>query len=363
MRVGILTFHFGNNYGGILQCYALQKVIKSYGHTVEIINYLPTSLPLKKRLLNKFKSLHNIKDFTENLRRIKIKDNKENILQEEKVLIIKSFDEFRTKNLNISEQLTKDTIGRYANSHYDAIVVGSDQVWTSIFDPDSIYFIGWGPDYKGKRISYAACSAHSCVRGKRRKELQTFIKKFDIITVRDATTRELVNNIINEKPEIVPDPTQLYDFKEFISSDSPEEPYILTYILGGEIIGGHLNAIKKIKEQVGDISVYSIINPSNSVDIALYSDKSFYHLGPIDWVNLFTKARIVYTDSFHGIMFSMKFNIPFLGYYKDIIRSSRLLYLKETLKTLNIVNNIEQIDRIEIVDQKVNDVDWIFESI
>ena len=39
MRVGILTFHRAHNYGAVLQCYALQKVLKNLGHEVQVIDY------------------------------------------------------------------------------------------------------------------------------------------------------------------------------------------------------------------------------------------------------------------------------------------------------------------------------------
>ena len=39
MKIGILTFHNAYNYGAVLQAYATQEIVKSYGHEVEIINY------------------------------------------------------------------------------------------------------------------------------------------------------------------------------------------------------------------------------------------------------------------------------------------------------------------------------------
>lgn len=41
-KIGILTFHYSNNYGGVLQALALQKVLQSRGYNVEIINYIPS---------------------------------------------------------------------------------------------------------------------------------------------------------------------------------------------------------------------------------------------------------------------------------------------------------------------------------
>lgn len=46
MKIGILTFHWSDNYGAVLQCYALQEYLKSQGHEVEIINYTPLKYSL-----------------------------------------------------------------------------------------------------------------------------------------------------------------------------------------------------------------------------------------------------------------------------------------------------------------------------
>ena len=61
MKIGILTFHFGNNYGGLLQCYALQEVLKRAGYEVEIINYRPGSFSFCRRVCNKIKSINSWK--------------------------------------------------------------------------------------------------------------------------------------------------------------------------------------------------------------------------------------------------------------------------------------------------------------
>ena len=72
MKIGILTLQYGFNYGGVLQCYALQSFLESLGHEVQVINYVPTmTSSLGKRVLAKLKTInsvsdliHNFKDFT-----------------------------------------------------------------------------------------------------------------------------------------------------------------------------------------------------------------------------------------------------------------------------------------------------------
>lgn len=338
MRIGILTFQFGCNYGGILQCYALQQTLRKYGHQTEVINYIPSPLPLRQRLWAKLKTVRSVKalfGILSALRRPNIAANEELVAQ---------FDRFRSEHISLTPSLNNRQLGSWCNEHYDAIIVGSDQIWTQLYDPHAAYFIGWTPEFTGKRISYAACSAHDFVRRRRKRELAHLLGKFDLITVRDETTARLVDRITGRKPLIVPDPTELYGFDEFAQGERPNggRPYILTYILGSEIDGGHASALRKIKEEIGDADVYSIVfNRSNS--IVGHSDVVATRTGPEEWVSLIAHARAVYTDSFHAILFSMKFGTPFVAYYRDLVRASRLIDLRRKYDLDNIVSHADQI--------------------
>lgn len=329
MKIGVLTFHKGNNYGGILQCYALQQTLALLGHNVEIINYYGTDRPsLLRRLSAKIATAENITDLFASLKDVFRVARSVSFDKKINDASLRVFDDFRSKYLRISPALTPETIGEYANEHYDLIIVGSDQVWTSLYERPLAYMLDWKPNYVGKRMSYAACSAFKRIAGKQKKIVKECLDKFDLITVRDRTTQQLVENVLGKNPLVVPDPSLLYSYDEFISEEE-REPYILTYILGDEIKGGHKKAIDKIKQSIGDLPVYSIVIPCNSQDVTLYADKVLSTISPCEWVNLFYHASYVYTDSFHAIMFSLKFRKRFSAYYRNKVRSSRLLDLKK----------------------------------
>lgn len=348
MRIGILTFHRGNNYGGILQCYALQQVLKKLGHTVEVIDYCHNdNRRLVHKLYSKYSTADNIGGFLSSLSDFICKHRTVPFDKALNDASIKEFDKFRSTYLNISKPLDSNNIGDYANAEYDLIITGSDQVWTPLFDDPMVYMIDWEPQFQGKRMSYAACSAHKNLRCSQRNVVKGCLSKFDLITVRDSTTQQLVKNVLGKVPQIVPDPSLLYPYDEF-KTQKQTEPYILTYILGDEIEGGHDVALRKMKQQVGDLPVYAIVIPCNSRDITKYADKVFETLSPEQWVDMFYHARYVYTDSFHAIMFSLKFEKPFVSYYRNKIRSSRLIDLKKRgidsiYSNANEICNISQI--------------------
>ena len=329
MRIGILTFHLGNNYGGILQCYALQQVLLGLGHSVEVINYSNTcQRGFFQKLHAKFSTANSIAGFLHTIFEMVVRHKAFSYDKSLNDASLKEFDKFRECYLNISQPLDASTIGEYANAHYDLVITGSDQVWTSLFDEPLVYMADWKPRFVGKRMSYAACSAYSVIHGKQKNYIRECLNRYDYITVRDKTSQSLVHSITGVAPEVVPDPSLLYGYEEFLTKQ-PQEPYILTYILGDEIKNGHALALKRIKEAVGNYPVYSIVIPCNNQEIIKYSDKVFETCSPGLWVNMFYHATYVYTDSFHAIMFALKFQKPFTAYYKNIVRSSRLKNLKD----------------------------------
>jgi len=343
MKIGILTFHFGNNYGGILQCYALFNYIRNVGHTVEIIDYKPNiSSNLFDRITRKLKTISSPSQL---LSILKYGINlllKKKINNEPKSCLPKIFDEFRSKYLIFSPRTEQDSISTLAN-RYDAVIVGSDQVWTDLYSGDSTYFLDWIPvNSQVKKIAYAACSAHSKVTRSRSRELRKLLDNFALITVRDTFTQALTQSITGQKPEIVADPTLLYDFKEFIHAKKGQE-YILSYILDDEINGGHFEALEKIKKNYGNLPVKLIYIPGKNTSAKKFADEILTNVTPEKWVNLFANAKFVYTDSFHGVMFSIKFNKPFLAYYTNPVRASRLIDLKKRFPNLPIIQTTTEI--------------------
>ncbi len=350
MRIGLLTFCHGTNYGGILQCYATHKLLEAKGHNVEEIFITGSRLNIVSRLCNKMRTLHSPAQFIKVIRdRLK---NSEIIPSSNKDLL-PIFDKFREEYLCLSPSLEVDTIGEYANRHYDMIIVGSDQVWTDIYDKHSIYFLGWSPSFKGKKIALAACSAHKHVSKSRNKTLKPLLQSFDRITVRDNRTADLVESIIKKRPSIIGDPSTFYGYKEFLS-DKIESPYIFAYILGNEINGGHAKALQKLKRKYGNIRVRLVTIGRCDESLRSETDEILFACSPQDWVDLIAKATCVYTDSFHAVLFSLKFGTPFIAYYTEAIRASRLKYLKEYYNLRNIVESVDDISVNCIISKNVN---------
>jgi len=341
--VGILTFHYSNNYGGVLQSVALYNVVKELGYDIEIINYIPKSY----KPYNIVESL----GIRKNIFRNKLRDlNIINISKKIKIInqycesIINKFDIYREKKVNLSKRVDEDSVVPILNN-YSTIIVGSDQVWNPSQRRNPIYFLNFGEKYKGKKISYAADSTTKDVNEEDLKELRIALNDFQHISVRNEHSFEFVRTIINKDAEIVADPTLLYDFYSEENTEDRKEEYILTYILGKEIEGSHNKVIEKIKKKYGNIPVYSIKIPTMNFELSPFADKVFYDLNPDEWINMFKNARFIYTDSFHGVLFSLKYHKPFLSYYSEKLRATRFIDLSKRYNIGKyVVKNVKEID-------------------
>ena len=323
--------NYNSNYGGILQCIALQNILIAMGHEVEVIRFSSNKKGTLKRriklLLLDF-SFTNFYEFVyNNMRdRISILLGKQKKLPES---LLKKTALFIQKNINYTELCNEDTIGCIVESHnYDVIVVGSDKIWGGLAKDKLIYFGDWLPKFKGKMISYAACSSNDHIPNFNKEKIEILLNQFHAISVRDKHTYDLLNIYPDIKKEIVLDPTLLYDYKDYII-DVPKEKYVFVYILGHEIIGGHKRMLELIKREYGNIKVKAVVLSNESVDIVPYVDEVYYDASPSEWINLLVHSTVVYTDSFHGIIFALKYQRRFIAYYKELNRSTRLIDLRD----------------------------------
>lgn len=342
-KIGILTYSFGTNYGGTLQCLGLTKVIKNLRKNNEIIvlDYYPkNTYSLKNKYINgiglkksiKYLYKNNKSIFRKFFIKIKYVDD-----------LIKKFEKFRNKNMNMTN--TSNNLKKLIEEEKDLkyIIVGSDQVWAEVDE----YFLSEITSKNIRKISYAACSGKNySLSLKEETYLKNSLRTFSAISVRNKHTKDFVEKIINKEVKIVCDPSILYDYKEFLSDKKNKEKYILTYILGEDIKEGNINVIEEIKKVYGDIKVIAIGIPfavSGGLNFYSWADQVIYNATPEEWLNYINNAEFIYTDSYHGALFSMKFHKPFLAYYSEKNRSPRFLDLAQRYNVDKyIVNTLEE---------------------
>lgn len=356
MKIGILTYHFGTNFGGQLQCYALLTTLKELGHEPIVINYLPGN-----------QKVGFLKDLRHGLRIIKKESNIDGLINGINTVLYSSkmrsnFRLFQKSHLRIGLKCTLDDVMmKYPN--LDAIIVGSDQVWAPAHHKSGAYFINFKDKFRGRKIAYAPCCAINKVEENHKVILSKLLNQFEYLSVRNEETFQFVKDLIGIEVPIVADPTFLCDFKNFDSIHLPKDKYILTYILGDEIEGGHKNTIEKIKKEYPDLPILSISLTNSKPHYFSWATKNYYTLDPSDWVAFIKNASFLYTDSFHGVVFAMKFHKPFIAYYKEAARASRFIDLKKRFHLDNIISHSNEIIDVNVIQPYYTHVDEIVENL
>lgn len=319
MKIGILTYHRSINYGAYLQAYALQNAISKYmgpAVKVEIIDY---DSECSTRFYNKiYKKAKGEIDYDRFVQYIKFK------------LCIKrlkrSRHHFCSDDLDITNEFLKQ-------QQYDLIVVGSDEIWKTdgMRGFPTAYWLHDLCDTT-RKISYAASSRNRIDRlGKDKiKYIADSLSGFEYIGVRDRYTKKLVDSVVNKDISIQNcDPVFLHDFvpdeTQFskLKNKNPlfnEKKVLLIMIPDDKLCN-------LIKLKMGDeYVIVSVMDRNQSADLNILG------LGPFEWVNLIAHADCVVTNRFHGCVFSVKFNKPFIAVddYDDE-DSSKMLDLLERM--------------------------------
>lgn len=331
MKIGIITFHWSTNYGAILQAFALQTYLKKMGHDVYIINFRPKKY--KKTLLGCFSS-HRFWNYLTNLKEY-IKDRK--------------LDVFRRRYLK--ETSLYETLEELKSNppKFEAYICGSDQIWNPSFTtmgegkPTSVYFLDFGNN-DIKRIAYAVSFGCENYPEAASTIAKMYIHNFKAISVRENSGLSIVSKLGFLNPVKLPDPTLLllqdeYNFANTAQVSSQKTAFI--YILRGED-----NDVKSIKSYLAN---------KFKLDTA---NKLFNPYSVEEWVSSIKNASIVLTNSFHGMVFSLIFHVPFIVVlYKGSSAgmNDRLITLLSYLNLEHRIINNYDIEKLNIlVDDQIN---------
>lgn len=325
--IGLLSFHESSSYGAILQCYALQTAVEERGLKCEFIDYKRQPVSTSQ-LGGSWK--YKIKRYCLN----GIATVKQAVLKSELRKKSAAFDAFKKQNLHVSTQSyhTFEDL-RDASLSYDAVIVGSDQVWNPVTTGDNLKIYGLGFLPEGvKRISYAASIGLGQLTANQEKQLEECVGNLDYYSCREQIGAELLSGVLGKEIEHVLDPTFLLDQEKWrVVEKKVKTPqkYVLAYLLGSMSYEREL--AKKIAEELGAGLLIVRESPKD-----MFSAHGIGGLGPDEMLYLIDHAEYVVTDSFHGTALSINFRKNFLccnrrGYEKATSYASRLTNLLHTL--------------------------------
>lgn len=290
--IGTMTFHQSDNYGAVLQAYALQKCIDELGFNTKVINYYSEGIAHWNRQISikDGLSLYNIKNYIWQ----RLNRNKR-----------KNFELFRSK-LRLTSPYTKENI-KNVLEETDRIIVGSDQVWNcDCTHEDYTYMLDFLPD-DFPFYSYAASFGYSDIPEKYKEKTISLLKRFNGITVREQKAVAIIEKYLGISVPVVADPVLLLDKEKWDQLIRPiEKRYIFVYQAEKqpELIELAKNIAKKRKCPIYIVS--TVWRGTAGRNVKNVSDCS-----PEMFLSYLKNAEVVITNSFHGTAFSILFNKDF----------------------------------------------------
>lgn len=331
-KIGIVTLHGYDNYGNKLQNFALLYVLKKMGYEAS------TTIVKNKKTSNYLNSInHYLKLGPKSLlSRIKKRssESERKLTKEEDTSHnnrLKKFKNFSINYLNEKFYSLDIKIDLQDLEQYSFFVTGSDQVWNpSIYRLLDIYFLTFTS--KKKRIAYAPSISRDRLPKRYKKSYKKWLNGMAAISVREKAGSKIIKNLTGREAPVLVDPTMLLKKDEWLSiskraNNRPDKPYILTYFLGGPT--------DETREKLEKLALEEDMDVINLGDI---TETHTYETGPNEFLDYINNASAFFTDSFHGVVFSIIFQTPFIVYKRISSEPSMYSRIETILDNFNMRN-------------------------
>ena len=305
MKIGIMTFwESQNNYGQLLQAFALQTYLKQKGHDVFFIKFYRIPSSKKKSALSrlKFKTVVYLNDhFNLNLELTKTGSSEPD----------RGFSPFKKEHLKFSPRSYTSLAELKKNPpEADAYICGSDQVWNNTFKvPAEPFLLPFGKSTT-KRIAYAASIGQREVSAETAQLFQRLLSDFNAVSVRENSSLSICMDAGYKNPVWVPDPTLLFAKTDWLrllpvpaGNFKAGSKKVFIYTLGNSAINDKDAYLDYIKALPGAEVQHASANGDTSGNC--------YPSSP-DWLCLIAESDFIMTNSFHGMVFCIIFNKKFI---------------------------------------------------
>ncbi len=346
-KIGTITFHSAYNYGSVLQTYALQefckKIANEYRSKIEY-NVINLRLDIQKELYAKYRKNTNMTNIIRNIltmpysKKVQQKNDR--------------FEDFINNKIDITkeyislEDLEKNEI------NYDYLISGSDQIWnTTAPDFSWAYYLPFAN--ASKKISYAASFGSVGIDEKNKEKIFNLLSNYDSLSVREKEIQELLEKGLNKNVNLNVDPTMLLykeDWEKLAKKgENKLGKYILLYTLYPK--EKVIKLAKRISKKLG---LPIVITKFNNQRDYFNNFIKMYNTGPIEFLQLIQNAELVISSSFHGTIFSILFEKPFI----TIENGKRDLRIETLLHRMKLDNRIASEENIDEVCGKAFDISF-----
>lgn len=351
MKIGILTYPLNNNYGCYLQSYALLHFLQENGYDVEYI------MRRHDKPSWKFYIKYAIKNIANNIVSLKWKypfyDYEWHYMVRRGGDLLPFYEHYiapHTQPIYTTKSLSK------VCSRYDVIIVGSDQVWRAeILSNITDYFLCFDKDDRIVKIAYAASFGKDSpgYTPFQKRLCGKSLSRFKAVSVRETIGLKLMKDYGWSCPdaEVVLDPTMLLFKNDYLSliKTRDEPPIVFAYIL--DQTEEKISILKKVAERLS-LNEYNILKEFDS--------NAFVYPSVEKWLSCYASASFIVTDSFHGTVFAILFNVPFVVVINEKRGSARFETLLDTFKLKDRVvsteDDLDELFHAPIEWNSVNDI-------
>ena len=299
-RIGIITLYGLDNYGNRLQCYAMKRIARKFAKKTNIL--------IENRniaILNKIQIVM----------RMFVRGEKRK--EYHRMHLFNKFMRIEFKNLF------------YDKNKYDYYICGSDQVWNPWWGGSEFWFAAFAPS--SKRVSYAASFGVSQIPQDKKCDYIRFLNGMKAISVRENSGADIVRSLTGREALVVVDPTMVLSRDEWKRVEKKpkyikNKNYVLVYFLGEM-----QDCVKRYINNICTVYNLDLINLE-----PLNTNRYWYETGPSEFIWLIENCKLVLTDSFHGTVFSVLMDVPFIVFDRVGIADSMKSRIDTLLSTLKL---------------------------
>lgn len=308
--VGIITIHKINNYGSVLQAYALQKTCEDLGYKVEIIDYnFPNEYHMQHRYPTKGDIQPNEPRWIKMLYALVLMRQHKGIRA-----FVANYQHLSGCQYNSPDELQNESL------KYDVYITGSDQLWNPRHcGGDPAFLLHFAPD-EAVKISYAASMCSDSLPSELVNSYCTLLNRYKYISVRENSSVQVIKNLTGKDAYNVLDPTLLLNRDQWNQIASKKrivkKKYVLCYFLNYTFNAfPYVDQLAEYVQQQTGYEIVRVARPPHRLGIS----HTQYEVGasPEEFLALIRDAEMVLTTSFHGTAFAVNYGKPVFTVVQD----------------------------------------------
>lgn len=361
MKVALAINYDYHDYGGMLQAFATQRFLEKQGIDSDAINFDNVKGDISRRKWKYF--LSNMMDISivkEKSRLIekKIRQKTNARLKAQMAERDNAFDKFCTSHFKVSRPFDSwDDMAKASQMEYDAVIVGSDQLWLPSNVMADYYTLNWVPR-NVKKIAYATSFGIGNIPQKYKEMYRQYLIRIDYLSARETSGQEIISELTDRSVPLVNDPALLLDANGWdeVIKDKPiiNDKYIFCYFMGDN--PEQRDFVKRLAKEKC-LKIVALLHLDQFIETdEHYADYTPWDISPDDFVNLVKYAEYVCTDSFHGTVFSIIYSRNFFTFKRFNKKAS----LSTNTRITSLLTRVGLMDRlVENLDKRPDNInDW-----